>query len=313
MIQNHYHGSGDHEETQNSHNTTTYNTTTFIQSDSDSKEVMDWKNQLISIIENVPAKANAIKPVIRFIITVTAPVKIYQIHHKDTPGIHMERYIDLLVIVPDNTEMSLTEMEPVLNLAWVQDRRVCCSLHRESTVMEAIKVGHIFYSLHCVSENLVYDNEAREYTETSSKALIALKERLFKEFTSSIVNAQSFYNCAIFLQQGQPPNTTAFMLHQAVELTYRITLQTLNGYDKNTHEIRILKKHARRCAPQLNIIFPDDTPEEKSLLDLLEMSYYDARYKEDYSITKEEVSTLSERVKLLLDTAKLVAEINLLN
>jgi len=48
----------------------------------------------------------------------------------------------------------------------------------------------------------------------------------------------------------------------------------------------------------LFLLFPVETSkEEKNLFDLLKRGYIDARYKEDYVITKEELTTLIERIQ----------------
>jgi HEPN domain-containing protein len=101
------------------------------------------------------------------------------------------------------------------------------------------------------------------------------------------------------------------MLHQAVELGYRSVLENLNGYCKKTHDIRVLKKQTRRCAPMLGEVFPDDTAEEQRLTGILEDAYSSARYSSNYSVAEEDFTTLLKRVKRFLETAEKVFNITL--
>jgi hypothetical protein len=70
------------------------------------------------------------------------------------------------------------------------------------------------------------------------------------------------------------------------------------GYKPKTHNLDKLKRYAKRFSEELDTVFPDNTPEEKHLFDLLKRGYVDARYKEHYEITAEELNLalLIERV-----------------
>ncbi len=76
------------------------------------------------------------------------------------------------------------------------------------------------------------------------------------------------------------------------------------GYKPKTHNLDKLKRYVKRFSEELAGVFPDNTPEEKHLFDLLKRGYIDTRYKETYEITQEEVTTLIERVGRLLSIAE---------
>lgn len=50
-----------------------------------------------------------------------------------------------------------------------------------------------------------------------------------------------------------------FLLRQSIQFAFRAILISLNGYDKRTDELRILKRYVRSCIPALDAIFRDDT------------------------------------------------------
>lgn len=286
-----------------------YTTNVFINAGADTAEIRDWKEKLISIAAQIPEKADTLTPVIQLIVAAIAPTKIYMIKHDTLEGMETEVFIDLLVIVSGKCNTPFTELEPVLEMAYLKDRRVCCSLHGEGNVIEGLRNGHIFYSLHCIPENLVYDDKAVSYPITTPTALQEMKSRTLQQFAVTFKRALDFNKSAVYLYENAPTHSIiVFMLHQAVELTYRGVLQCLNGYDKKTHEIRALKKHVRRCAPQMNSIFTDDTEEEKYLLDILENAYLKARYEEQYSVQENDLAQLFQKVVCLQQTATKIIE-----
>ncbi|GAA0564385.1 HEPN domain-containing protein [Chitinophaga japonensis] len=285
-----------------------YTTNVFINAGADTAELRNWKEKLISIATQIPDQADTLTPVIQLIVAAIAPAKIYMIKHDAIEGMEDEAFIDLLIVVSGKSNTPFKELEPVLEMAYLKDRRVCCSLHGESNVIEGLRTGHLFYSLHCIPENLVYDDKAAVYPIATPVAMQEMKTRIQQQFALTFKKALDFNKSAIFLYEKARSPIIAFLLHQAVELTYRGILQCLNGYDKKTHEIRALKKHARRCAPQLNSFFPDNTEEEKRLLDILENAYLKARYEDQYIVTENDFSLLFKRVMQLQQAATKIIE-----
>jgi len=301
----------DHNHNNCNNPTTNYNTNIFIQPDSDSKEIIIWKEKLASILENVPAEVDTLKPLIQLLVAAISPSKIFLLQHKDTINAPSGRHIDLLMVIASKCALPFTELEPILEIAYLKDQRVCCSLHSEGNLLENLRLGHIFYSLNCIPENLIYDDKAIELRATTPQVIQEIKSISKEKFTRIFDKALHFYECALSLHQNHSSQIIAFMLHQSIELTCRGMLQCLNGYDKKTHDIRSLKKYLRRCAPQMNAIFPDGKEEEKHLLDVLEASYLDPRYEHNYSISGNDLDVLIEKTRQLHISAKEIVEATL--
>lgn len=66
------------------------------------------------------------------------------------------------------------------------------------------------------------------------------------------------------------------------------------------------KRYNHRLAPQLNEVFPGDSPEEHRLLQLLEDAYLETRYNPHYQISEQDQNLISTRVFGLLDLAEAV-------
>ena len=102
-----------------------------------------------------------------------------------------------------------------------------------------------------------------------------------------------------FYLKEQEYNWAAFLLHQATECYYTTFLLVFTDYRPKLHDIQELGDQASQIKREMRTVFPRATEEEKRLFTLLQKAYTGARYKKDYVITKEELTYLSERVKVL--------------
>lgn len=191
--------------------------------------------------------------------------------------------------------------------------RSSCSLHNEGNILEGLRDGHIFYASQCVPENLVYDDKVVAFPITPPEIMMKAKKEAYLIFEPNFTKALDFHVAAARLHESHNSLITVFLLHQAAELTFRGILQSLNGYEKRTNEIKQLKKYVRRCAPQLCGIFAEDAEEDSRLLEVLDNAYNYARYGNDYQISEGDLAVLFKKVTLLLDTAKSIAHSILAN
>lgn len=93
--------------------------------------------------------------------------------------------------------------------------------------------------------------------------------------------------------------SSAFLLHQAVERYYTAVLLVFTGYKAKTHDIEELGSQVVAINEEFHKVFPKDTPEKVERFKLLKKAYIDARYKKNYTITKEDLDYLAERVNVL--------------
>ena len=134
----------------------------------------------------------------------------------------------------------------------------------------------------------------------------AIAQNYFDQWYHSGVN---FLQMGIYARSVGNLKESAFVLHQATERTYNAIILVHAGYKSKTHNLDKLKRYSKRFSEELDSVFPDNTPEEKHLFDLLKRGYIDARYKDHYEITAEELEILIERVgKLQAIAEKLCRE-----
>lgn len=91
----------------------------------------------------------------------------------------------------------------------------------------------------------------------------------------------------------------AFMLHQATEAFYSAVTLVFINYRFRTHDIKLLAIKAAGYDSRFAEVFPQETQEQKDLFNLLKRAYIDARYKDSYQITEDQLRYLAERVELL--------------
>ncbi|MEO5928484.1 MAG: HEPN domain-containing protein [Candidatus Kapaibacterium sp.] len=124
-------------------------------------------------------------------------------------------------------------------------------------------------------------------------------ERAQEEFDYWFKSANSFLlSTQLALERDDYPHA-AFLLHQATERFLSASLLVFTNYKPKLHDIEKLGDLAASQAPALLPVFPRGTAVEERRFDLLRRAYIDGRYEKEYSITKEELEWLLERVDML--------------
>lgn len=120
-----------------------------------------------------------------------------------------------------------------------------------------------------------------------------------KNFDKWFASANGFYRTYEFNLKEEENNIAAFQLHQAVERYYGAIQLVFTGYKPKTHDIEILGKMAKALDMEFGKVFPRGDMNERRRFTLLKKAYVDARYNMDYTISKDDLAYLAERVHLL--------------
>jgi HEPN domain-containing protein len=166
-----------------------------------------------------------------------------------------------------------------------------------------VKDGHIFYSLVCTQENLMYWSEEKEWPTTAEEKQKEIRQHTRDRFQINFSKAETFLQHATQCMLQQNNKLTAFFLQQAAELCCRAILISLSGRDKKTHSIAALKKSCRRCTGVVDQAFPADSEEEKRLLKILDDAYIAARYEDDFLPSVTDIEQLFQNVQQLHQAA----------
>ncbi len=263
-----------------------------------------WQQKLDRILSALSGKLDRyqLKPLIQLLVAALNPEKIYMADHH-APGEDATHTIDLLIVLTG--DKPIPELEPLLQIGGLKDERVRCTLYNEQRLLHALEHEHVFYTLHCVPENLVYDNGRKAYPVLRLEQTAVLKAGIVRDFSRHLGAVDRFLACAEDTRtEEQQSGLAGFFVHQSVETVYRSLIRVLDGYDKRCHQVRALQKAVRLCAPQLQSVFPDNTKQEQRLLDLLEDCYLRGRYDDGFTIADDDLDVLIARGRTLRNTAE---------
>ncbi|WP_341754338.1 HEPN domain-containing protein [Candidatus Tisiphia endosymbiont of Dioctria rufipes] len=167
-------------------------------------------------------------------------------------------------------------------------------------VNRQLEKGQYFFSDIKKEGILLYDigefilSEAKELSRQERKPIAE------KNYKYWFKKAKDFLLLTHLCLDIEQLNNAAFVLHQATESFYNAILLVFTGYKAKSHYILGLGDRARsHHYYDLYKIFPHETPEQEECFTLLRNAYVDARYDQDYTISKEQLLYLINRVEEL--------------
>ena len=251
----------------------------------ESKALEEWKQPLL-------------KDVLWMLRATIRPERIFLLQQKE------DIFVDLLIVVPDTFTKPFSHYETIIETAYFGIRDFSYSLMQAHALKQHIEEGHLFYVSACTEEKQVYSSSPLDLPQIPAAKKEELRAAAKEQFTGCMERAVTFFEGAKTYYESGNDRMALFMLHQASELSFRAIILVLTGYEVKEHRIEVLKKHTRRCAPELNKLFPADTEKEKALLSLLESAYLKARYTDNFTADTEDVLLLLDRVQQLQAVAQ---------
>jgi uncharacterized protein len=171
--------------------------------------------------------------------------------------------------------------------------------HHIQEVNNKLREEHYFFSDIKREGILLYDSDKYKLERRRKIDPVRRLEIAVDDFEQWFESAKEFYIDFENAFNRESYNKAAFELHQATERFYGALILVSSGCKPKNHNIEKLGKIASRYYPEFLKIFPKKTDEEKWLFKQLKKAYIDARYKKDYSITKEDLTYLGKRVEKL--------------
>jgi HEPN domain-containing protein len=211
----------------------------------------------------------------------------------------------LLVVSRQGDRRSDYELQDLLENRCREVAQVTVLVHDIAYVNRRLLEGqYFFYS--AVREGIqLYDVAGgTPFVRAEVPDWSAVRSLAKRDFERWGQQARAFHRSAEFNYKDGEGRVAVFLLHQAAEQIYQAILLAFTGYKPTTHNLDKLRRYTNRFSLELAMVFPRDNQEEDGLFRLLLSGYVDARYKEDFSITQEQVGILLERVGLLLAIAE---------
>lgn len=227
----------------------------------------------------------------------------YVEHRYISKGITFE-YIsdyDFLVVTKNNPEKAYVQESAIASKAEKFEPPVNLEIHEIDYINKGLEWGEYFW-IDIVEEGiLMYDKGTVQFSEPRELTSTEKKEKAQRYYDTWFPQGKEFLIDANNAAKRGSHKNSDFYLHQATESIYYATLLVFTDYKPKTHNLWKLRRKAKPYSEELFHVFRAETDKrEKDLFELLKQGYIDARYREDFSITEQELNTLIERVETMI-------------
>lgn len=204
---------------------------------------------------------------------------------------------DFLVITSNNQEKTYVQEGTIMDRVDRYKPPVNLEIHEIKYINEGLEVGEYFFTDIVKEGILLFDNKKVEFEPFRELTPTARREKATRYFDTWFPQGMEFVEGSRFYLHRDNIRTGVFLLHQAAESLYYATLLVFTDYKPKTHNLWKLRRKTKPYSEELYSVFRTETDKgEERLFELLKGGYVDARYKRDYSITKEELEILIDRV-----------------
>ena len=210
---------------------------------------------------------------------------------------------DLLIVTSRSELRSDYQIQDQCENSCRDVAQVTTIVHDIAYVNRQIRARQYFFSMLSMEGILLYDAGTVALEKPALPNFEEVRLTAEKDFERWAGQANAFFNSAKFNMQRKEWKTAMFLFHQAAEQIYQAILLVFNGYKPTTHNLDKLRRYTNRLSIELASLFRRDNEQEEHLFQLLASGYVQARYKEDYIISEEEVTKIAARIGQLLDIA----------
>ncbi|MBO9620822.1 MAG: HEPN domain-containing protein [Niabella sp.] len=202
---------------------------------------------------------------------------------------------DFLIVTKEDNEKVYESVEKIL--AHTRSKfsiPVSPIIHSVTYVDKGLEEGQYFFKEIIDEGILLFDTNIVEFKKPKNLSRGEQREIASRYFSLWYPKAASSLAGAQFYFSKEYINDAAFALHQTAERLYNTVLLVFTGYKPKTHNIDKLRTYIKAISQPLFAIFPFPVKdeEENRLFEILKRAYIDARYKDDYIISKEDFKTL---------------------
>ena len=160
--------------------------------------------------------------------------------------------------------------------------------------------GNFYFFVDILKEGIMlYDTGTHPLASPLLLSPTQRKQKAEQDFKHWMEKGDRFFKVFNFCLSEDYNNNAAFELHQVAESYYSALLLVYTDYKDKTHDLEEINQQAIKISRELKEIFPCQTKEEQDKFQLLRKAYVEARYSKVYSITKEELMYLAQRIKVL--------------
>lgn len=211
---------------------------------------------------------------------------------------------ELIILVSNKYVKTLGDLVPRITNS-IRDYptyRVSCYIAFQAK--DKIREGNLFLFTSCVSDKLIYKREGSEFAiipdtfnfDKFAKKVYALRNKEFQK-------VEEFKDGYFFYKEKGQYSMASFMMHQAIELTYRYLEVLLSAKERIKHSIRGHHHYLKEINTMYVSVFDDENDTDQYLLNVLEDIYRATRYEDNFDISLETLVLLEDKMKLLSENA----------
>ena len=212
---------------------------------------------------------------------------------------------DLLVIV------SHPKLTDIANYWWEAENRILHDptvgrivniiVHDLAEVNQALGRGEYFWTDIARDGVMLYELPGHPLATpkpmTPADAIV-MAERYFESWTANIESALDL--AAYAVSKGQRKDA-AFLLHQATERAYICFLLVYTFYFPRSHNIKFLRSLAEDVDKRLVEAWPRQQRADRRRFETLKRAYVEARYSDQYDVSREDLEVLATSTRRLSD------------
>lgn len=169
--------------------------------------------------------------------------------------------------------------------------------------------GRYFYTQIKQEGVILYDSGNFKLARRRKLSYKEIKQQAQEYFDDKFKSANDFLQIAKMTAYDLNLYVKAsFLLHQACEsYIYAIRL-VFTLENPKQHNLSKLIDSVKKYSHEFIKVFPQDTPEEKRLFELIKAAYVNGRYDPDFIVNKKDIDALVPKVEVLRDITKQICE-----
>ncbi len=213
----------------------------------------------------------------------------------------------MVILVSNKYVQTLGEIIPQIRskMKGYPDFAILCFVAFQAR--ERIRQGNLFLFTSCRPQALVYKKEGSDFSVIHNGFDLESCIRLAREsWEREKIKVDEFFQGFQFLIEKKYHSCAAFMLHQAMELTYRALEIALVAKEKLTHSIRCHHRLMDSTCPMYKGVFDEENERDIELLHILEKIYRASRYEDSFQVDPATIGLLEQKMESLRKVAKMI-------
>ncbi|GEM_PF-3045569 len=206
----------------------------------------------------------------------------------------------LILVIDAKSQVAAKTLEPMAELCLAETPEHSFELIPYGELKTALNNGALYYVLARQPSNLRLAIGKKPLPALTRKPLETVRAKAQDHYEKGLAKQRDFLDGVAFYREKGNHAQALFMLHQAVELTFRGIENAVFKRDRPSHGLQEHLKLAGKYIPELATLFSKDDPHHYRLLKLIDQSYTAVRYQRNFEVEPEELDSLEQNIRPIL-------------